>query len=157
MAAPLGNVLQKESYLAMIRNAEGSKLFRNLYARIGGERSDITKGGVTSCAYFVSIILHAFYLVETPHATVAGLERDLLRSGWQKTDTPHEGDIIVWEPVMQAGSMNAHVGFYIGEDKAISNDFEMRLIMRHHYTGGIKPDGSPVRVIAAIYTREFES
>ena len=157
MGASVGNILQKESYLAMIRNAEGSKLFRNLYARIGGEHADITKDGVISCAYFVSVILHAFYLVETPHATVAGLERDLLRSGWRKTGTPREGDVIIWEPIMQAGSVNAHVGFYIGGDQAVSNDWETRVPSVHHYTGGTNPDGSPVRILTAVYTRKFES
>lgn len=156
MAKPsLGIIRQKESYLAMMRNAPGARLFRNLYADVGGEVRDILKDGQRSCASFVSFILYSFYLIETPHSTVAGVEKDLLSSGWRRTDTPHEGDVIVWEPKLQAETESAHIGFYLGNDRAISNDWETGVPAEHHYTYGTNPDGSPVRTITAMYTHDF--
>ncbi|MHB1163503.1 MAG: hypothetical protein ACYCZZ_03220 [Minisyncoccota bacterium] len=152
---PLGTILQKESYLAMIRNAEGTHLFRNLYATVDGDRQDILKDGQLSCAAFVSFVLHSFYLVETPHATVAGLERDLLNSGWHKVETPSPGDVLVWESKLQGDAETAHVGFYLGDDHAISNDWQMRVPAKHHMTFGSHPDGTPSRAITAIYTSSF--
>ena len=152
---PLGNILQKESYLAMIRNSVGTSLFRNLYAITGEEKQDILKNGVRSCAFFVSTVLHAFYLVETPHASVSGLERDLINSGWRKTETPNSGDVLVWEPILQVDNVNAHMGFFIGDNKAVSNDWQTRVPAEHHMTYGTKPDRTPVRAIPAIYTNDF--
>lgn len=107
-------LLPKESYLAMIRNSVGTNIFRNLYALVDGEKQDIVKDGDFSCAFFVSSILHQFNLVALPHATVAGLEKDLKSSGWKRVRIPRVGCVVVWEP--------KHIGFYIGGGKAISND-----------------------------------
>lgn len=152
---PLGNILQKESYLAMIKNAEGSNLFRNLYANIEGKSVDIVQDGKKSCTFFVSTVLYSFYLIATPHATVSGLEQDLVSSGWRKTETPNAGDVLVWEPILQSDTVTAHIGFYLGEDQAISNDWQTRLPIKHHITYGTKSDGTPVRAITAIYTHDF--
>ncbi|MHB0865519.1 MAG: hypothetical protein ACYC1Y_01260 [Minisyncoccota bacterium] len=155
---PLGAILQKESYLAMIRNAEGTHLFRNLYALVDGKKTDIVRGGDLSCAFFVSSILYFFHLLATPHATVAGLERDLLTSGWRTTTTPKPGDIIIWESlVLPSGETHAHTGFFLGGEKAVSNDSEAQAPVEHHLTFGVRPDGSPVRAITAVYTHDSAS
>lgn len=154
---PLGIILQKESYLAMIRNAIGANLFRNLYATVDGEKKDILKDGQLSCASFVSSILYLLYLIKTPHTTVAGLERDLVGSGWKKTDAPHPGDILVWEPSLQADEVNAHVGFFIGGDRAISNSWQTRTPTEHHVTFGTNADRSPARAITTVYTHDLLS
>lgn len=150
-------LLPKESYLAMIRNSVGTNLFRNLYALVDGEKQDILKDGNLSCSFFVSSILHQFNLVALPHATVAGLERDMKSSGWQTTDTPKQGDIVVWEPILQYSDdkEHAHVGFFIGNNDAISNSDQKKVPIKHHVTFGTRPNGSSARAITVVYTHEF--
>lgn len=153
-------LLPKESYLAMIRNSVGTNLFRNLYALVNGEKQDIVKDGVRSCSLFVSSILNQFHLIESavaPHATIAGLERNMKKSGWQVTDTPKPGDIIVWEPILQHtdGKEHAHVGFFIGNNDVISNSDQKKAPVKHHMTFGTRPNGSPARAIIVIYTHDF--
>lgn len=150
-------ILKKESYIAMIQNAEGANLFRNLYASVNGEKVDIVKDGKRSCAFFCSLVLHYFNLIETPHATVSGLENDLVKSGWHKTDTPNAGDVIIWEPKLQGETATTHSGFYIGDDQAISNDWEKGVPAKNHMTYGTNDDGTPVRAIIAIYTCDFDA
>ncbi|MBI3572104.1 hypothetical protein HY091_01045 [Candidatus Kaiserbacteria bacterium] len=152
-------ILKKDSYLAMIKNAEGSNLFRTLYGETGGEKQDILRDGDLSCAFFVSSILHHFHFAycKSPHATVAGLERDLRDSGWWRIEIPAAGDVVFWIPgVQKGGEEHAHVGFSLGGEEAISNDDQMRSPQRHHLTFGTRA-GEPVRVIAAIYTRDFSA
>jgi len=152
------NVLQKESYLAMINNAEGTRLFCNLYAEVDGESHDILDDGQKSCAVFVSSVLYLWRLCETPHATVASLECDLVASGWKKREgEPEAGDVTVWEPLLQAGSVNAHIGFALGGGEAMSNDWQTGIPARHHLTYGTTPEGEPVRAITAVYTYDFVS
>jgi hypothetical protein len=155
MASSTVVILKKESYLAMIHNAVGTNLFRNLYATVNGEKQDITKDGDLSCAFFVSSILAHFHFIESPHGTVAGVERDLKKSGWRTTNTPQPGDVLVWEKKIQNSAVNAHVGFFIGDDQAISNDWQTRVPIKHHMTYGTNEDGTPVRAIVAIYTRDY--
>ncbi|MBU6491019.1 hypothetical protein KGQ25_02625 [Patescibacteria group bacterium] len=152
----VGAILQKESYIAMVRNAEGTRLFRNLYAAVDGKRTDIVRDGDLSCAFFVSSILCFFRLIATPHATVSGLVRDLESSGWRKTEIPMPGDIIVWEPLLlSSGETHPHIGFFLGGEKAVSNDSETQTPINHHVTFGARSDGTPVRAIVALYTRDF--
>lgn len=152
MGASPNIILQKESYLAMIHNAVGSSLFRNLYLLVDGEKRDILNEGSLSCAFFVSSILHQFQLTAMPHATVSGLERDLKESGWTLAETPRVGDVLIWEPKLQGSGTNAHVGFYLGDDRAISNDWQTRMPAEHHLTYGTNPDGTPIRAVVAVYT-----
>lgn len=142
----------------MIHNAVGTNMYRNLYALVDDKEQDIVKDGVRSCSLFVSSILNQFHLIESaiaPHVTVAGLEKNMKNSGWQVTDTSRPGDVIIWEPIRQADDINPHVGFFIGGDQAVSNDWQTRVPIKHHITYGTKSDGKPVRSITAIYTHEF--
>lgn len=151
-------IKDQDSYLAMIHNAVGTNIFRTRYALVDGVKTDILKNGVRSCALFVSSILNQFHLIESsvaPHATIAGLERNMKNSGWHLTDTPQPGDIIFWEPILQDDDVNPHIGFFVGDEQAISNDWQTRVPTQHHMTYGTKPDGSPVRAITAIYTYDF--
>jgi len=148
-------ILSKESYLTMIANAVGSNIFRTLYALVDGVKEDILQDGDKSCAYFVSSVLYQFKFIASPHATVSGLERDLKESGWHLVDTPHEGDILIWESISQAGDeSHSHTGFYIGNEQAVSNSYKVKTPVTHHMIFGTNPDGSPARSITAIYTHD---
>lgn len=138
-----------KTYLAVIKNSVGSRMFRNFFMELDGEKIDATRDGVVSCAFFVSNVLHMFpamKLIKEPHLTVSATIKDLKASGWQEIAAPRIGAVLVWEPKMIAGSMNTHIGFYIGDNKAISNFYETGVPDEHHWTYGMMP-GRKVEMI----------
>lgn len=148
--SPKVALLLSETYLAMVRNSVGAKLFRNLYATINGKRRDLTENGKLSCAVFVSSVLRHFGLVAEPHATVAGTVKDMKASGWGRIRTPRAGCVLVWEEVPCDRAKHAHIGFYVGKRTAVSNSARRRAPALHHWTYGSR-DGEPVRRIEAMY------
>ncbi len=151
-----------DTYIAVIKNSVGSKIFRNFYAEVDGKKIDITKNGNLSCAWFVSSLLYLFKLTKDVHATVDGMIRDLQQSGWKKISPkgeyasgekrPKIGSILVWEKIDFGNKdFHKHIGFYIGNNKAIStNSFKKGRPVIHHWTYGIKRNKS-VRKIEAIF------
>ena len=152
-------LLHKETYLSMIRNAAGTKMFRNLWANDSeAGLVDLTENGSKSCAVFVSSVLYLFGLISSKRATVESLERNLVASGWTDTSmSPGVGDVIVWEPIHQNGHVNAHVGFCLNTKQAVSSNWKTGHIGIHHITYGTKKNGYPVRLIEAVYTHDFLS
>jgi uncharacterized protein YycO len=123
-----------DTYLAMIKNSIGSKMFRNLYAKINGKKTDIVQSGNLSCAFYVSSILLLFKLIKEVHATVNGTERDMKESGWVETKKPKVGCVLVWkETDFTNGSLHKHIGFYVGNGKAISNDYKKGCPTEHDW------------------------
>jgi len=140
-----------ETYLAVIKNSLKSKLFNTFYARVGGKKQDIMKRGGLSCAFFVSSILAIFGLLESIHGTIAGTIKDLEKSGWQKIKKPRLGCILIWEAIdFGGGNIHKHIGFYIGNNQAISNDSKLKYPTQHHWTFGLK-NNKPNRKIEAIF------
>ncbi len=119
--------LKKKSLLAIVTNSikgGDNYLFKNLYAKNEqGEEIDILEDGKNSCAVFVSWILLALEMIKRPHATVGGVEKDLLDSGWFETNELRPGAVLLWESKVGQydGLLHRHSGFYIGNDEAISN------------------------------------
>jgi hypothetical protein len=144
--------LRADTYIAVIKNSQGTKTYRNLYALVDGEKKDIVKDGELSCAFFVSSILKMFDLIsEGIHAGVAGTLRDLEKSGWEKIKDPRAGCIILWEPkIDESGEVHPHLGFYLGGGEAISNSSGQREPAIHHFTYGVE-NGLPKRAITALY------
>ena len=141
-----------ETYLAIIRNSVGSNIFRNFYLELDGVKMDATKNGVVSCAFFVSSILNMFprlKLIKEPHLTVKSTVKDLLESGWKGISKPRPGAVLVWEEKESHGGKNKHVGFYIGNDEAISNDPDAGVPAVSHWTFG-GSGGKPVRNVEMI-------
>lgn len=123
MNKPRAKILFKESYLATITNAVGTGMFRTFYASISGRKQDVMRNGDLSCAFFVSFVLAGFSLIKSMHGTVDGTVADMKSSGWKRIKTPQTGCVIVWGPrVDERGESHKHIGFYIGNDKAVSND-----------------------------------
>ena len=147
-----------DTYIAVIKNSVGSKMFCNVYAKVNGlpaqtgKKTDILQNGMLSCAFFISSILVLFKLIKEIHGTVDGTVRDLERSGWQKTTKPKIGNVLVWEKIDFGNKdFHKHIGFYIGNNKAIStsNSKKGQPII-HHWTYGIKRN-KPVRKVKAIF------
>ena len=76
--------------------------------------------------------------------------KDIERSGWVKIDQPRVGCIIRWEAVFQGEDKSQHLGFYVGNDEAVSNNWVTRVPARHHWTFG-EENGQPVRKVEALY------
>lgn len=147
-------LLRRKNYLAMIENAAKGRncLFRNTYAHLEGDEHDITHDGVLSSGRFVSSILYLNKLVGDMHVTVEGTERDMTDSGWQETQRLRDGCVLIWEPIRRAtGNLHTHIGFYVGNDEAVSNDTSEGIPHRHHVTFGIASDGRPARPILRAY------
>lgn len=136
-----------DTYIAVIKNSIGSKMFRNFYAKVDGKKTDIMKNGDLSCAWFASSLVYLSKLIKEPHATVDSTVKDLEQSGWQKIQKPKIGSVLVWE---KNHNFHKHIGFYIGNNKAISNNKKIKTPIIHHWTYGIK-NGKPVRKIEVIF------
>ena len=143
-------ILLVDSYLAAIKNSVGSKIFNNLWAEVDGERKDILDDGRKSCGYLVSGILLWFGLIRERHATVLGTLKDMLASGWEEISEPKIGSVIIWEKEFSNGEINEHIGFYMGDNMAISASTKNQMPIEHHWTYG-EENGEPKRKVIAIY------
>jgi hypothetical protein len=135
--------LKKKSLLTILQNStEGgeNRLFRNVYARDEkGNEIDILENGKNSCAAFVSWVLLTVELIKRPHATVESTEKDLLASDWVEINEPRPGAVLIWDKI--EGEMlgidnvqHRHIGFYVGNEEAISNSQETGSPVKHHFT-----------------------
>lgn len=133
-----------KSLLAIVGNSTkgDNYLFRNLYADENGKEIDVFENGLTACCGYVSWILLALELIKHPHAAVHGTEKDMVASGWYEIKELKPGAVIVWETRVAdsglQGEMNvklSHMGFYVGNNEAISNDSKGRgFPHKHHFT-----------------------
>jgi len=139
--------LLKKTYLQMIENSVGTKMFRSVFV-MDGQEKDVTENGELSCAVFVSSLLKFFDLISLPHATIESTIKDMIENGWKEVEKSQKGDVLLWEKMKIGGSINEHIGFYIGNEKAISNSLKKRTPIVHHYTYNQK------RKIIKIYAQE---
>jgi hypothetical protein len=127
-----------KSYLRLIHNAVDSHMFRNFYVETPEQGVfDALDDGSNSCAFFVSSVLILFKKLEGGiHGTVASTIRDLELSGWQLVDAPQAGDVLVWEAKQFDDGLKQHIGFSIGDGKAISTSASTRTPVRHDQNFG---------------------
>jgi len=133
----MGKILLYDSYLKMIRNSVGTKMFRNLYLAKGSRKIDATEDGNLSCAFFVSNLLLIWGLISEGHATIKGTVKDMGKNGWKKISEKEmgPGDIIVWkDKKAEKGKIHSHIGFFIGRKEAISHSDGVKAISSHHWT-----------------------
>jgi hypothetical protein len=149
-AMPNVELLRHDTYVGLIQNSIGAKLFQNLFAKVNGKKMDILKGGEFSCAFYVSSLLVIAGFMKKPHATVKSTQKDLEASGWKRAARPKYGDILIWEAT-DTSKMHEHIGFYGGADKAISNSDTKHMPVLHHMYYGLKK-GKPNRKITAVYS-----
>ena len=129
-------MLLYDSYLKMIDNSVGTKMFRNLYLETKSKKIDITENGKLSCAFFVSNILLIWGLISKGHATIKSTLRDMEKNSWKKVseNKVKPGDVVVWEEKeFKKGRIHSHVGFYIGNKKTISHSDGTKAISKHHW------------------------
>nr|MBP7006404.1 hypothetical protein [Patescibacteria group bacterium] len=79
--------------------------------------------------------------------------KDLEQCGWIDTTEPKPGDILIWQSIKEEdGEEHFHIGFYLGEDRAISNLTSQRAPGEHHWTFGTDAGNTPTRAIARMLT-----
>ena len=131
-----------KTYLQVISNSVGSNLFRNFYVTTAyrGE-FDALGDGYNSCAFYVSAILVIFKKLEGVHGTVDSTVKDLRQSGWLEVDKPKAGDVLVWDAIKFNDGLKEHIGFSIGNSKAISSSATKKVpIVHDEHFGNAKRD-----------------
>jgi hypothetical protein len=149
------------TYLAMIEGSVNTSQFQRFYVAWPDGSVDVTDRGNFSCAVYVSSILTLVCLITGGvHTTVDETICDMLESGWHEvyysSDTAHllpMGCVILWgeASVCSDGRLHRHIGFYVGNGKAVSNHPVDRVPKRHHITFGEDENGSPVRPVLRVY------
>ncbi len=127
-----------ETYIASIQNSVGSKMFRQYFVRVGSKKIDALRDGDLACAFYVSSLLRIFDLIDETHTFVSNTEKDMLKSGWfhvKPTGKLRVGAILVWGPktFKKSRETHKHIGFYIGHQKAISNNSKGGMPYVHKY------------------------
>lgn len=112
-------------------------MFRNFYVRTE-ERGefDALDDGYNSCAFFVSSVLYVFKKLSDFHGTVSSTVEDLKKCGWQEVEKPQPGDVLVWEPKKFPEGVVSHIGFYIGDGKAVSTSMKTKTPVVHDQNFG---------------------
>lgn len=120
------------TYLALVEASVGSQLFRAFYASVNGKKTEVTRDGKISCAFFVSSVLKLFNLIQEVQITNNRLLRDMQRSGWVAIPRPRKGCIVIWkekdaDPTRMKKDTGVyqpkvkHCGFFIGSGMCVSN------------------------------------
>ncbi len=128
-----------KTYLQLIRNSVGTEMFRNFYIQTATDDViDALEDGNNSCAFYVSSVLTLFNKLSGVHGTVKSTVEDLQKSGWESVEgkIKHPGDVIVWEAVKFKGSSHRHIGFYIGDNRAISTSWKDKKVVEHDVNFG---------------------
>ncbi|MDQ5958094.1 MAG: hypothetical protein QG665_442 [Patescibacteria group bacterium] len=128
--------LTLETVLTVIETSVGSKMFQSAFFLVGKDKKDILNKGDLSCAFFVSGVLAMFGLVDKVHATVSGTAKALETAGWQKTKKLVPGVVVVWDKPQDGSFDHQHIGFYLGDEVAISNNSKKGTPAKHHITFG---------------------
>ncbi|PIR05246.1 MAG: hypothetical protein COV57_00175 [Candidatus Liptonbacteria bacterium CG11_big_fil_rev_8_21_14_0_20_35_14] len=123
-----------DTYISTILSSIDSKMFKNCWFD-DEEKKDVSKDGDLSCALYISSVLKMFDLIKDRHVTVSGTVKDLEHNGWEKINELKKGSILVWEKKLQSNNeWHKHLGFYIGDNEAISNSWKYKVPKKHHYT-----------------------
>lgn len=121
-----------KTYLQLVRNSVGSNMFRNFYVHTKDKGEfDALDDGENSCAFYVSSVLVILKKMSGVHGTVGSTTKDLKKSGWQEAKKPKPGDVLVWEAQKFADGLRQHIGFYIGDDRAISTSLATKTPVEH--------------------------
>jgi hypothetical protein len=68
------------------------------------------------------------------HANVGPTEEDMVRNGWTEISDLREGAVVSWAARPGAdGTPHRHIGFFVGNDRAISNGSNTTLMPEEHH------------------------
>jgi len=109
-------------------------MFRNFYLQAqDGQEFDATSDGNNSCAFYVSSVLTLFRKQNGIHGTVASVIKDLQRSAWLAVPEAEmqAGDVIIWEAIQFEDGPFMHIGFYVGDGRAVSTSAAKKKVVEH--------------------------
>ncbi|MEY3784276.1 MAG: hypothetical protein RLZZ230_598 [Candidatus Parcubacteria bacterium] len=130
-------ILKYDTYLSIINNSVGSRLFNSFIVRSRetGDTEDILKDGEYACAFFVSSVLTLVQAIDKPTTTESGLERKLTEDNrWFEVtlEEVEAGDVVFYEDTtLMDGSTETHVGFALDDNQAVSISDKLRLVTKH--------------------------
>ncbi len=138
--------LLHKNYMYIIRAAVGTHMFRHTYVlnKTTGKVIDTAEGGGNACAYVASSIMTLVGLIDHPHSTVITTLEKMKEAGWYEIKEPKPGAVVHW-PVQDG---HAHLGFYLGNNKYMSNYSEKFMPATH---GPARPARSSRRMPDAFY------
>jgi len=138
--------LFRKNYVTMVRNASQGEnhTFRSFFVALGGEESDALRDGALSCSVFVSSVLYLQNSslefsgqdrwLQYVHANVPSTEKDMEAHGWHIIEDLREGAVVTWEARPGAdGTPHLHQGFFVGNDRAVSNGSNSTLMPEEHH------------------------
>jgi hypothetical protein len=124
-----------DNYLALITNSKDSKLFRQWYCLVDGQKTEVMDDGSFSCAFYVTSLLKLLDLAHEIQITVHRAISEMERSGWQTIAEPRRGAVVVWDAIpaedQRWGRKVKHIGFCLGDGHAISASAKQRQIVVH--------------------------
>lgn len=124
--------LNFKTYLQVIHNSIGSNMFRNFYVKsVSKVEFDALGDGDNSCAFYVSSILVIFKQLNRIHGTIESTIKDLHESGWIEVNRSKPGDILIWESQQFSDGVKEHMGFSIGNGKAVSTSAKQKTPVEH--------------------------
>lgn len=143
-----------DTYLSMVKNSVGSKTWQTVWADIDGVKTDVTEGGIKSCAYFVSSILKNFDFIKKTHATVGSTVKDLKESGWTSIESPKAGAVVVYEGVeFNDGEVDKHIAICASDTEAISNSYIKKVPVIHSVE--MEFNGNKRKILQILYNSKL--
>lgn len=148
-------ILRRETFVKMVENSIGTRLFNSIIAKKGEEIVDILGDGDLSCATFVSNILYLNHLLDNQRVVVGSLEKDLSASPNFEEISPENylpktGDVILWSKIIGVdGIAHRHFGFALSDEEAVSTTGISHSAIRHPLYK--KPDTDIDRPIERIF------
>lgn len=137
MTDPNLEILKYDTYISIIKNSVGSRLFNSFIVRSKetGDTEDILKDGEYSAAFFVSSVLCLVQAVDKPTTTESGLERKLTEDKrWFEVllEEVEAGDVVFYaDTTLVDGSTETHVGFALDDNQAVSISEQLRQVTKH--------------------------
>ncbi len=139
-----------DTLLVMVERSIGSRQYLSLFIQKDGVVHDVIENGRFACAFFASAKLTVISLTKGGvHSTVVETIEDMISSSWYTIDSPIPGSVVVWgDKLCSDGNNHKHIGFYLGNDVAVSTDGKTGVPTKHHVTY------DDTRRIEAIYFHE---
>lgn len=152
-------ILRKPTYLKMIENSVGSKIFNSRFIKENKKEFDELEDGNLSCAVFVTSIFKLNNMTDKILSDVIDVETFMEQSNnFEKINTSEiqNGDILIWEGVIFKidGEPHRHIGFAISNKEAISTSDDHRQVIKHPilYEKGIE---KKIRKVEKVFRYGF--
>ena len=120
-----------DNYISVIKNSVGTEMFRNWYCTVDGVKTEVLGDGNLSCPLYLTGVLKIFDLVHETQITVHRALKEMETSGWKEITKPQLGAVIVWGEKLGETGIHKHMGFYLGENLAVSTNDKAKKVITH--------------------------